>query len=768
MTKKLGRLNYFCVKSQRKCYPTVEIRSSVLFLPHILKLIVVGEQQMGEVEQQDRKPKKEKKVKDQKNNKTVTSGSKGDRSGRSKLARLVQTAKQMRVNPANSVGIRLFLIFFIAIVMFVVVLGLLSYMKAKDTIEKNAANSNQQTIIQTSEKIDIILEKYENLGRQIFYDKELQKLLTSYNSNKLSDYDMFSTQKDIRDKLTNQITSDGYIKAIYIIPPKKNSVIAAGGTRNDVNGMLKEPWVAELEKGTKTLWLPTRTDEGTPYFSIARSLGSMNNLNDSYIFVIELAESVINEHLQNINLGTEGQLQLVSRDGKIISANDEKLSGTESLMTFMKNEPEDKKTGSLSAHDVNANDVLAVYNTLEVNDWRLVGTIQTEELTKDAEGILTITMWAALADALIAILIGIWMVRMIARPLGKLNLLMKEGAKGNLNVRTNHRSNDEIGQLSASFNDMMEQITQLVQQTNNTAQDVLNTAVELTDASKKTALSAKEIAVATEEIANGASSLAVEAERGSDLTGNISRQMEIVVTANDEMGKSARHVERSSEHGTKHLNHLLEKTHQTEDMTRNMMRKVDGLKETTSSVVKVLDVLQNITKQTNILSLNATIEAARAGAAGRGFMVVADEIRQLADQSRQSIDMVSQITDRIMTEMNETVQVLLDANPLFKAQMDSVKETNDIFVSVQQQMGEFIERLDSVTDSIEGLNQSQIVLSEAMGNVSAVAEESSATSEEVASLSNEQQSVSNQLVNLSGKLENVSSELKATLSRFTL
>lgn len=723
---------------------------------------------MGEVEQQDRKPKKDKKVKDKKNNKAITSGAKGDRSGGSKWAEMVHAAKQMKVNPANSVGIRLFLIFFIAIVTFVVVLGLMSYSKAKDTIKKNAANANQQTIIQTSEKIDIILQKYENLGRQIFYDKELQTLLNSYNSKKLSDYDKFATEKDIRDKLSNQITSDGQIKAIYIIPPKKDAVISAGSTTKDVPGMLNQPWVADLKKGTKTLWLPTETDDVVPYFTIARSLGSMNNLNDSYIFVIELNETVIHEQLRNISLGAEGQLQLVTGDSKIVSANEEKLGGTKSLMSFMKNEAADKKTGSLNAKDVNAKDVLAVYNTLTVNDWRLVGTIQTAELTKDAQGILTLTLWSTLAVAVIAILIGVWMVRMIARPIGKLNLLMKEGAKGNLNVRTTHHSKDEIGQLSASFNDMMEQITHLVQQTSNTAQDVLSTATELSDASKKTALSAKEIAVATEEIANGASSLAVEAERGSDLTGNISRQMQIVVSANDEMGKSARHVESSSELGTKHLNELLEKTHQTEDMTRSMMRKVDGLKETTSSVVKVLDVLQNITKQTNILSLNATIEAARAGAAGRGFMVVADEIRQLADQSRQSIDMVSQITDRIMTEMNETVQVLADANPLFRAQMDSVKETNDIFVSVQQQMGEFIERLDSVTHSIEGLNQSQIVLSEAMGNVSAVAEESSATSEEVASLSNEQQSVSNQLVNLSGKLENVSNELNSTLTRFTL
>lgn len=723
---------------------------------------------MGEMEQQQGKPKKEKKLKGMKKEKPVKSGGRKPLFDKQSWAKFVEVAKKTKINPARSVGVRLFLIFFVAIVVFVVTLGLMSYSKAKGTIQDIASKANQQTIVQTSEKIDIILAKYENLGRQVFYDKELQSLLTTYTSPSISDFERFSTDRDIRQKLSNIITADSFVKAIYIIPPKKEQAIAAGNMVTDVKKLIAEPWVNEMEKGSKLVWIPTKTDGSTPYFTIARTLGSMNNLNDSYIFVIELSATVLNQQLQNVDLGAEGELQLISENQKIVASNKVESSGAKSHWAFMKKEPKDKKTGSVVSRDANDREILAVYNTLSANDWKLVGTIQTAELTKDAKGILNLTLWAVLAVVFIAGLIGVWMVRMIAKPLGKLSLLMKEGSTGNLNVRTTHKSKDEIGQLSNSFNEMMEQITLLVQQTNNTAQDVLVTASELGDASRKTAISAKEIAVATEEIANGASSLAMEAERGSDLTGNISSQMQMVVAANDEMGKAARHVESASELGTKHLGDLLDKTHQTEDMTRSMMRKVDNLKDTTSSIVKVLDVLQNIAKQTNILSLNATIEAARAGAAGRGFMVVADEIRHLADQSRQSIDMVSQITDRIMKEMNETVQVLLDANPLFKSQMDSVKETNDIFVSVREQMVEFIGRLDSVTASIDTLNQSQLILSEAMGNVSAVAEESSATSEEVASLSSEQQSVSSQLVNLSSKLENVSTELKETLSSFRL
>ena len=113
-----------------------------------------------------------------------------------------------------------------------IVLGYLSYNKAKDTIEKNAANGNQQTIIQTSEKIDIILDKYENAGRQIFYDIELQKLLSEYTDKKLSEYDAFTVERTIRDKLSNQITSDSAIRAIYLIPSKERRSYPQDNPRN--------------------------------------------------------------------------------------------------------------------------------------------------------------------------------------------------------------------------------------------------------------------------------------------------------------------------------------------------------------------------------------------------------------------------------------------------------------------------------------------------------------------------------------------------------
>ncbi|WP_433707325.1 methyl-accepting chemotaxis protein [Paenibacillus illinoisensis] len=731
-----------------------------------------------------KKPVKEKKPREQKFKKLSFFKSKTEKPSNKKPFKLdwkkIQwnkmggtTLTQVRkANPVKSVGVKLFLIFFAGIMIFVISLGLLSYSKAKNTIEENASRANQETIDQTKEKMDIILERFVDTSTQIFFDPEMQSLLQNMSNKDLTAYDMFINSSSINKQLSNVAFTNKSMEAIYLVPTDENkSTMGTGSSSSSMGNIRSEAWYNEIVQSGGYRWLPTeiKEDGSAPTFRIARSMKNLQGTNQSYVLVIELKLEVLEEQLKSLNLGEGAVIQLIAPDKKVVASTIADRTGKETELAFYGELTE--KTGSTNAAyavDGKSTDMLVVYSTMETSDWKLIGMVPTSMLVKDAKGILTLTLWMALVDAAIAVLIGVWMVRMIARPLGKLKDLMQEGAKGNLKVRTPFTSKDEIGQLSAAFNLMMEQITKLVEQTNRSAQEVLDTASELSNASKKTAISASEIAVATEEIAGGASSLATEAERGNELTDNISRQMQSVVAANEEMGQSARHVEQSSETGTQHLNQLITKTQKTEEMIGALVNKVDSLKESTSSVLKVLDVLQNITKQTNILSLNATIEAARAGAAGRGFMVVAGEVRQLAEQSRQSIDMVGEITDKIMHEMNETVAALSNVNPLFREQMDAVKDTNVIFASVQEQMGAFVEKLGMVTDSIGDLSKSQGTLSEAMSNVSAVAEESSATSEEVASLSSEQQNISNQLVNLSDKLENVSTELKNTLSRFTV
>ena len=677
-------------------------------------------------------------------------------------------------SPTRSVGAKLFLVFVISIIAFVFAVGMFSYSVAKNAIEDRSAESSYQTMIQASQKLDLQLTQFNNMTMQIMFDPNLKTQVAKLKGLKDGTYDMIQAIDSISKTLQTYSMSNDQIENIYLIPKEKTDlVIAAMGVRRGLDKVWDSDWFQEAKSSSgQSIWVSTQlgglSDAAEPTFGIARPMRDLNSGEANFIIYLEIKQRTLKNSLRDIHIGDGSSIQILNSNGQYIHApNDELL--TQSAAEWLqpvKEEGQKSLSGSSIVSSDEGGKMMLVYDQIKVNGWTLVGAVPVTELTKDASTILLVTFLSMGGATLLAIIIGGLVIHWVATPMVRLLALMNEGAQGNLAVRSDVKTKDEIGQLSAGFNTMMEQITSLVQSTEASARSVLDTATSLSEASRSTATSAKEIAVATEEIAKGATSLAVEAERGHDLTHNMASHMKHVVDANVQMDTSAQAVAQSSELGASNMTSLLTRTESTGDMMRSLAERIKQLSESTQSIRKVLEMIHNMTKQTNILSLNATIEAARAGAAGKGFMVVADEIRNLADQSRQSIDVVGQITERIETEITETVAALSAAFPIFQKQAEAVQETDAIFGTVQQQMGGMIEHLGNVTGSINRLNEAQSILVEAMSNVSAVAEEASATSEEVASLSTEQLNISNRLVELSQELEEVSSSLKDTLSQF--
>lgn len=714
-------------------------------------------------------------------NKTIqklrSSLSKIPRPGKGKIPMNIRNLKIS--NPVKSVSMKLFIIFFCCMVALVAFVGIFSYIKSKMIIEDKVGEATQQTLIQTGDKLEIAFKTFEDLSSQGFTDQAFVKLIEQYGNPGIDSYEKSIVYKDLSTKLMSFVNGKNGIGSAHLLPVRSGKVVSAGNGNSatnfnsEDNKYTKEEWfkrVVQADGGA--VWLETRkggysgSDSGN-MLAISRLMKNMTTGQKDFVLLFEIPLSYVNNYVSKIKLGETGQFYIVNDGDQVVRAENTELVEKKSPVPIS---VEDKTASLDEPKTLNSSDSgskqLVVYKKLETTGWTILAAAPISELIKETKEIKTFTYWMVFLAAVIALLAGFLVANMIGKPLRRLRYLMHEGAKGNLTVRTEFARQDEIGQVGVSFDEMMDQITRLVQKTNDSAAEVLRTAEDLLHSSKQTATSAREIAIATEEIASGASSLAVEAERGNSLTNDIGEKMKHVVQANVEMGSAAAEVQDVSVQGTRYMAELSTKTGATEEMTREMVGKVDKLKESTASIRKILEVLDNLTKQTNILSLNATIEAARAGEAGKGFMVVADEIRKLADQSKQSIGVVADITETIRKEVEETVAVLTNAYPLFQEQINSVKEAESIFTQVQSHMNGFVGQLSDVSESVQDLETAQTVLVEAMSNVSAVSEESSATSQEVASLSNEQLNVSEGLVKLSESLEQLSNSLKETLAQF--
>lgn len=279
------------------------------------------------------------------------------------------------INPSRSVGIRLFLIFFIAIMFFVLVIGVLSYTMAKNTIEKNAETASQQTIEQTSQKLDIILQKYEETLQQVFLDDEMQKAIRDASLSTTSDYDRFTTSNQMRNRLNSMTFSSRGVVAVYMVPGEEDLIgpVSSGSADNTfINEIRNEPWFEEMAQTSQVRWITATSDNtsGTQIFRLVRSVQSVSSMK-RFILVADINLEILNGYLQELNLGNGSKVQMITADNIIVGSSVEGEHGQQS--EFILQKKEDERSGSTRIKNAQGRTVLAVYNMQENSDWTLMG-----------------------------------------------------------------------------------------------------------------------------------------------------------------------------------------------------------------------------------------------------------------------------------------------------------------------------------------------------------------------------------------------------------
>lgn len=670
-----------------------------------------------------------------------------------------------RRNPLRSIGTRIALIMVLAILTFVAITGGVSYQISKSALEREVTGAYLETAFQTSRKLDFLFQSFERILLQMMVDKTMQHTILEMFERKNDPAEYTQLADSLDTILQSYMFSSAYITSIEVLQtdgtviPTRSGLLASAnyGTKSWFNNIIgnsgESVWIDHNLVGNRNT---------NPTVTVGRVISGEGSSQGYCVILIDIDLAAIKEQVEHVYMGDGGSIQVISPENQVIYSKAASQIGRTSSISLPPEGMSMPKYASLGS-DQSEQIVMA---KSEINGWFTIGVIPVSEMLKDAKKIFQATLWVLCCAFALAVLIGWLAARMIGRPLGRLRELMKQGAGGNLMVRTNATSSDEIGQVGRSFDEMMHHLTELVHQSGTSAADMLEMAGELSGVSKGTEETAKEIASATSDIAKGGEELACAAEQGKELAQKSKEQTEKLVGTSAVMQKLAEDVNRTSRMGTEYMLELMQKTGNMEERIGSITAKVAKLQESTESITKVLEILTGLMKQTNILAFNATIEAARASGSGKGFKVVADEIRVLSEQAKESVESVGQITDAVRKDIEETALVLQESNPIFMQQISSVKKADTLFAQVGWQMDELMKHLVLVNGSILELKQSQLLLTDAMAAVSTVSDQSLAVSEEVASLSSEQLGISSGLVQLSRKLQVLSGALKDSLSRF--
>jgi methyl-accepting chemotaxis protein len=315
---------------------------------------------------------------------------------------------------------------------------------------------------------------------------------------------------------------------------------------------------------------------------------------------------------------------------------------------------------------------------------------------------------------------------------------------------------------------MVANISNLIKNIKESSKVIQQTAEVISSTTIQTSNAVSEVAKAIDSIATGAADQTRNIEAGVHKFEGLGTQIDNIVQLTMRMGEISNNTDKVSKEGLNAVETLLEKSNKASKTTTQVSSVVLDMKKATDQIGVITETINQISAQTNLLALNAAIEAARAGEAGRGFAVVADEVRKLAEQSTEATKEIQKLIEEISSKSNAAVGAMTEAKDIVEEQNSAVESTKQIFDSIIRSIQELSMQIDKVEDSVKEANTEKDEIIGIMQNISAVSEESAATTEEVSASTEEITATMNEFTRNANDLKDISLKLREEISKFIL
>ena len=341
---------------------------------------------------------------------------------------------------------------------------------------------------------------------------------------------------------------------------------------------------------------------------------------------------------------------------------------------------------------------------------------------------------------------------------------------------------DEIGELTRTFNAMVEKTRSSVAAYNTTRanvtgmlREISSNAEQLTLASQQMANTSEETGRAVGEIAQAVSSVAAGAEdqvrsiaEAKILTDEVAMASHASADGAQQTAEAASEARDLAEQGAQAVSQATEAMQAVRDSSAEASTAIRSLDAKSEQIGDIVDTITGIAAQTNLLALNAAIEAARVGEQGRGFAVVAEEVRKLAEESQSAASSIATLIGEIQHETRHVVEVVEHGARQTEDSAATVEQAREAFARIAAAVQDVGNRVEQIAGSIQDIASAGGRVQDSMTSVAAVAEESSASSEQV-SASTQQTSASTEEIAASAtELARTAEELERLVGQFTL
>ena len=628
------------------------------------------------------------------------------------------------------------------------------YDQSKGILENTIMSSAEESARQNSNTIDEWLN-----GIEVFL-KDLA------NSNNVKTMMWSSQERHLKD------VNNSALENIIVARPDGRANIVEG---TNINVSDQDYFQKAIETGEIT-YSNVRQSELTDGNVISIAVPIIDMGEQVGVLIGTVATEYLQQLISEMNINGAGYGWIIDQEKNTIAYPEKEYIATSELANSNQNLIEitdnmiAEESGALG-YQFNNQDKIMAYHPVEINGWSVAMTANRSEVMSELNDLRKTSLIIALAALIIGIVVTILIASYIAEPLNYVTAIAQKIAAGDFTVNINNKylkRKDEIGKLSNSFAEMINNLKTMVLDVKNISEQVAASSEELSATGNQVGQSAGEVSNAIQEVASNTEEQSAQVEETTATMEELIKQIKMINTSSDAMDRQAVDVMENIEKGNQSIDKSTAEITKVKDNSKQVEQAVHSLADSSNRIGEIVNLIKNIASQTNLLALNAAIEAARAGEAGRGFSVVADEIRQLAEESDQATDEITDLIEDIQKDVDASVKNMEETGEVVDSSVNSIEESGTAFAEIENKAGILSRIIRNINNKAEEMAGNSDDVERAIREIASASETAAANAEEVAASSQEQNAATEEIITASQKLAEMADDLSDSISKFKL